>query len=81
MSALKLKKGASRKSAYDLRDYHEQGLARHTLTILVDNEAGVLSYLEFDEDNILEVTFQNGDYVNAVRRMRFHDASSVSGER
>lgn len=43
MSALKIKKGSSRKSAYDLRDYHEQGLERHVLTILVDNEAGVLA--------------------------------------
>jgi len=43
MSALKIKKGTSRHSAYDLRDYHEQGLERHTLAVLVDNEAGVLA--------------------------------------
>lgn len=43
MSALNIKKGASRKSAYDLRDYHEQGIERHTLAVVVDNEAGVLA--------------------------------------
>ncbi len=43
MSALKIKKGTSKHSAYDLRDYHEQGLERHTLAVVVDNEAGVLA--------------------------------------
>ncbi|MEM1387375.1 MAG: acetolactate synthase small subunit [Pseudomonadota bacterium] len=43
MSALNIQKGSSRKSAYDLRDYHEQGLERHTLAVVVDNEAGVLA--------------------------------------
>ena len=43
MSALRIKKGTSRKSAYDLRDYHEQGIERHTLAVVVDNEAGVLA--------------------------------------
>ena len=40
MSALKIKKGSSSHSAYDLRDYHEQGIERHTLAVVVDNEAG-----------------------------------------
>ncbi len=43
MSELKLKKGASRKSAYDLRSYYKEGLERHTLAVVVDNEAGVLA--------------------------------------
>ncbi|MDJ0825173.1 MAG: acetolactate synthase small subunit [Rhodobacter sp.] len=43
MSPLKIKKGTSKHSAYDLRDYHEQGLERHTLAVVVDNEAGVLA--------------------------------------
>jgi acetolactate synthase-1/3 small subunit len=43
MSALKIKKGTSRHSAYDLRDYHEKGIERHTLAVVVDNEAGVLA--------------------------------------
>jgi len=43
MSPMKIKKGASKHSAYDLRDYHEQGLERHTLAVVVDNEAGVLA--------------------------------------
>jgi len=43
MSPLKIKKGTSRHSAYDLRDYHVQGLERHTLAVVVDNEAGVLA--------------------------------------
>ena len=43
MSSLKIKKGTSRHSAYDLRDPHNEGLERHTLTIVVDNEAGVLA--------------------------------------
>lgn len=43
MSALKIKKGSSSHSAYDLRDYHETGVERHTLAVVVDNEAGVLA--------------------------------------
>jgi len=43
MTALKIKKGSSQHSAYDLRnplgDRHET----HTLCVLVDNEAGVLA--------------------------------------
>ncbi|MEO0692669.1 MAG: acetolactate synthase small subunit [Pseudomonadota bacterium] len=43
MSALKLKKGASSHSAYDLRDPHAEAVERHTLAVIVDNEAGVLA--------------------------------------
>ena len=43
MAALKIKKGSSSHSAYDLRDYHENAIERHTLAVVVDNEAGVLA--------------------------------------
>ena len=43
MSALKIKKGSSRKSAYDLRDPNSDIIESHTLACLVDNEAGVLA--------------------------------------
>ena len=43
MSALKLKKGASSHSAYDLKDPHAEPIERHTLAVIVDNEAGVLA--------------------------------------
>lgn len=43
MSALKIKKGASKHSAYDLRDPHAEGMETHTLAVVVDNEAGVLA--------------------------------------
>jgi acetolactate synthase-1/3 small subunit len=43
MSPLNIKKGSSSHSAYDLRDYHEQGIERHTLAVIVANEAGVLA--------------------------------------
>lgn len=43
MSALKIKQGTSKHSAYDLRDYHDETVERHTLAVLVDNEAGVLA--------------------------------------
>ena len=43
MSPLKIKKGTSRHSAYDLRDHHDEGIERHTLAVVVDNEAGVLA--------------------------------------
>ncbi|NNE79082.1 MAG: acetolactate synthase small subunit [Silicimonas sp.] len=43
MSPLKIKRGSSSHSAYDLRDYHEQTIERHTLAVVVDNEAGVLA--------------------------------------
>ncbi|MDU8942245.1 acetolactate synthase small subunit [Ovoidimarina sediminis] len=43
MSPLKLQKGASSHSAYDLRDPHAEMMERHTLAVVVDNEAGVLA--------------------------------------
>ncbi|RME14632.1 MAG: acetolactate synthase small subunit [Alphaproteobacteria bacterium] len=43
MTELKIKKGSSRKSAYDLRDFHSHEIQRHTLAVIVDNEAGVLA--------------------------------------
>ena len=43
MSALKIKKGSSKHSAYDLRSSFGDEIQTHTLTILVDNEAGVLA--------------------------------------
>ena len=43
MSALKIKKGASSHSAYDLRDPNLEIIETHTLAVVVDNEAGVLA--------------------------------------
>ena len=43
MTTLNIKKGTSRKSAYDLRRSRESDTETHTLSILVDNEAGVLA--------------------------------------
>ncbi|MCY3880405.1 MAG: acetolactate synthase small subunit [Rhodobacteraceae bacterium] len=43
MSEMILKKGSSRKSAYDLRKDQSYKEATHTFSILVDNEAGVLA--------------------------------------
>ena len=43
MSALNLKKGASSKSAYNLKDPHLDGIERHTLAVVVTNEPGVLA--------------------------------------
>ena len=43
MSALKIKKGASKHSAYNLRANFKDQTEAHTLTVLVDNEAGVLA--------------------------------------
>ena len=43
MSALKIKKGASKHSAYNLRANFKDKTEAHTLTVLVDNEAGVLA--------------------------------------
>lgn len=43
MSALKIKKGSTSHSAYNLRDPHKEVHERHTLSIIVDNEAGVLA--------------------------------------
>ncbi|MDJ1008747.1 MAG: acetolactate synthase small subunit [Paracoccaceae bacterium] len=43
MSPLKIKKGSSKHSAYDLRDPHAEALETHTLAVVVDNEAGVLA--------------------------------------
>ncbi|GLQ34482.1 acetolactate synthase small subunit [Amylibacter marinus] len=43
MNALHLKKGSSRKSAYNLRSTLGDAIETHTLAILVDNEVGVLA--------------------------------------
>lgn len=43
MSALHIKKGASKHSAYNLRPTFSDVQERHTLAVLVDNEAGVLA--------------------------------------
>ena len=43
MSALKIKKGATSHSAYELRDPNANIVERHTLAVIVDNEAGVLA--------------------------------------
>ncbi|MCT8160778.1 acetolactate synthase small subunit [Pseudoruegeria sp. SHC-113] len=43
MNALKLKKGVSRHSAYNLRDPNAEINEVHTLAVLVANEAGVLA--------------------------------------
>jgi acetolactate synthase-1/3 small subunit len=43
MNALHIKKGASRHSAYDLRNPLSEREETHTLAVLVDNEAGVLA--------------------------------------
>jgi len=43
MTPLSLKKGASRKSAYDLHSPLGTTIETHTLAVVVDNEAGVLA--------------------------------------
>ncbi|MEO0829683.1 MAG: acetolactate synthase small subunit [Pseudomonadota bacterium] len=43
MAALKIKRGSSKHSAYDLRDPNAEVIETHTLAVLVDNEAGVLA--------------------------------------
>ena len=43
MSSLKIKKGSSKHSAYNLRANFKDQTESHTLTVLVDNEAGVLA--------------------------------------
>ncbi|MGR3660872.1 MAG: acetolactate synthase small subunit [Paracoccaceae bacterium] len=43
MSALNIKKGSTSHSAYELRDPNSQIEEKHTLAMIVDNEAGVLA--------------------------------------
>ena len=43
MSALKIKKGATSHSAYNLRPTFSDVVERHTLAVLVENEPGVLA--------------------------------------
>ncbi len=43
MSPLKIQKGSSSHSAYNLRDPNATAIERHTLAVIVDNEAGVLA--------------------------------------
>jgi acetolactate synthase-1/3 small subunit len=43
MSALKIKKGATSHSAYELRDPNANVIEKHTLACIVENEPGVLA--------------------------------------
>ncbi len=43
MSPLQIKPGSTSHSAYNLRETHTQAEERHTLSVLVDNEPGVLA--------------------------------------
>ena len=43
MSPLKIKKGTSKHSAYDLRSNYSEIQETHTLAVVVDNEAGALA--------------------------------------
>ncbi len=43
MTALKIKKGSSSHSAYDLRDPYGDQIETHTLSVIVDNDPGVLA--------------------------------------
>ncbi|WP_137702004.1 acetolactate synthase small subunit [Marimonas lutisalis] len=43
MSALKIKKGSTKHSAYNLRPTFSDVMEAHTLAVVVDNEAGVLA--------------------------------------
>ena len=43
MSSLKIKKGTSKHSAYDLRDPNSEIIETHTLAVIVTNESGVLA--------------------------------------
>ena len=43
MSSLKIKKGTSKHSAYDLRDPNSEIIETHIIVVWVDNEAGVLA--------------------------------------
>ncbi|QIE42056.1 acetolactate synthase small subunit [Meridianimarinicoccus aquatilis] len=43
MSPLQIQQGTSKHSAYDLRSHLSETLERHTLAVVVDNEAGVLA--------------------------------------
>lgn len=43
MSALNIKKGSTSHSAYELRDPNAQIIEKHTLAMIVENEAGVLA--------------------------------------
>lgn len=43
MSPLKIKKGSTSHSAYDLRPSYSDMVERHTLAVLVENEPGVLA--------------------------------------
>nr|WP_275982177.1 acetolactate synthase small subunit [Frigidibacter sp. ROC022] len=43
VSALNIKKGSTSHSAYNLRDTHSDVVERHTLAVIVANEAGVLA--------------------------------------
>lgn len=43
MAALNIKKGSNSHSAYNLRSNFSDAIEKHTLAVVVDNEAGVLA--------------------------------------
>ena len=59
MSALKIKKGSSKHSAYDLRSTFGDEIQTHTLAILVDNDKWLdgLNYISFLKQQINHLPF------------------------
>lgn len=73
MSPLKIKKGASSHSAYNLRPNFSDVEERHTLSVIVDNEAGVLARViglfSGRGYNIESLTVAEIDHVGALSRI------------
>ncbi len=73
MSSLEIKKGTSRKSAYDLRNPVQDKTESHTLTVLVDNEVGVLARViglfSGRGYNIESLTVSEVDHVGKLSRI------------
>ncbi len=73
MTRLAIKKGTSRKSAYDLRNPLADEDETHTLAVLVDNEAGVLARViglfSGRGYNIESLTVAEVDHVDNISRI------------
>ena len=73
MSALRIKKGSTSHSAYNLRPTFSDVQERHTLALLVENEAGVLARViglfSGRGYNIESLTVAEVDHDNALSRI------------
>ena len=85
MSALKIKKGSSKHSAYNLRPNFSDVQESHTLAVIVDNEPGVLARViglfSGRGYNIESLTVAEVDHTGHLSRITVVTTGTTAGDR